>query len=333
MNQGSRPFPAQYMVDKIRHSFKQKRGFSVFVLLLIGVAGWVFFTGLYTVEVDEVAVIQRFGKYNRQAGPGLHFKLPDGIEKRTNIRVQKVNTQEFGFRTLKAGVRSDYEQGDRFRDESLMLTGDLNCAIVEWLVQYRISDPATYLFKVRDVEGTLRDLSEASMREIIGDRSINEVITKRLEIADEAKVKLQKSLDNANTGLIVVNLELKNTNVPEPVQPSFNEVNQAQQEKERMIYEAREDYNKAIPAARGEAQRIIRSAEGYALDRVNKASGDSSRFVSLYEAYRESKDVTRRRMYLEAMREIMPKLGSKFILEEGRSDILPLLNLNKGGSR
>ncbi|MFP4415904.1 MAG: FtsH protease activity modulator HflK [Chitinispirillaceae bacterium] len=321
------------MLEKLKSYFNKKRSFSIFILLIIGIAGWVFFTGLYTVAVDEIAVIQRFGKYNRQAGPGLRFKLPDGIEKRTNIRVQKINTQEFGFRTIKAGVKSDYERGAKYKDESLMLTGDLNCAIVEWLVQYRISEPVAYLFAVRDVEGTLRDISEATMREIIGDRSINEVITNRLEIADEAKLKLQTSLEKANTGLTVVNLELKNTNVPQSVEPSFNEVNQAQQEKERMIYEAREDYNKAIPAARGEAQRVVRAAEGYALDRINTAHGDSARYVSLYEAYRHSKDVTRRRLYLEAMREIMPRMGKKFIMEDGQKGILPLLNLNKGGSQ
>ncbi len=298
---------------------------------MVIVGGWIFFTGLYTVDVNEVAVIQRFGKYSRQEEPGLHFKLPDGIEKRTNIEVQKVFTEEFGFRTERAGVRSEYAPEGQFIDESLMLTGDLNTAVVPWLVQYRISDPRHYLFRVRDVEGTLRDLSEAVMREVVGDRSINEVITQRLAIADQVKVDLQEALDEANTGLTILNIELKNTNVPGPVQPSFNEVNQALQEKERMIYEAREEYNKAIPSARGEAEKIISESEGYAVDRINTARGDSARFVALYDEYARAKDVTRRRLYLETMREILPNIGSKYVVDDQQKGVLPLLNLDKKG--
>jgi membrane protease subunit HflK len=318
-------------VRDVQVRFRGRQRLVVGLVALTVLAGWIFFTGLYTVSVDEVAVIQRFGKYNRQRGPGLRFKWPDGIEKRTNVKVKEIKRQEFGFRTLKSGVKTQYDQSSKFDDESLLLTGDLNCAMVEWLVQYRISDPVAYLFKVHDVEGTLRDLSEASMREIIGDRSINEVITERLEIADKAKVELQVDLDTANTGLTVVNVELKNTNVPGPVQPSFNEVNQALQEKERMIYEAKEDYNKAIPAARGEAQRTIRASEGYALDRINKAKGDSARFVARHDSYRVAKDVTRRRMYLEALSEMLPKLGNKYIVDSEQKNVLPLLNMGRTG--
>ncbi|MBD3391899.1 MAG: FtsH protease activity modulator HflK [Chitinivibrionales bacterium] len=325
------PFDPNDLIRRVQGRFRGHRRFTLGVLALIVVGGWIFFTGLYTVSADEIAVIQRFGKYHRQRGPGLRFKWPDGIEKRTNVKVKEVKKEEFGFRTLKSGVQTQYDRGDKYVGESLVLTGDLNCAVVEWLVQYQINDPVKYLFKVRDVEGTLRDLSEASMREIIGDRSINEVITERLEIADKAKVDLQELLAAANTGLRVVNVELKNTNVPPPVQPSFNEVNQALQEKERMIYEAREDYNKAIPAARGEAQRTIRAAEGYAVDRTNKAKGDSARFVSLHNSYRTAKDVTRRRMYLEALSEVLPRLGNKYIVDSDQKNLVPLLNMQKTG--
>jgi membrane protease subunit HflK len=319
---------------RIRRFFNARRSLSITIIALVIVGGWIFFTGLYTVAVDEVAIIQRFGRYNRQEGPGLHFKWPDGIEKRTNVSVQNVFVEEFGFRTRRAGVRSEYSAEDQYLEESLMLTGDLNTAVAPWLVQYRISDPRNYLFRVRDVEGTLRDLSEAVMREVVGDRSINEVITERLAIADEAKGKLQSALGEASTGLTILNIELKNTNVPGPVQPSFNEVNQALQEKERMIYEAREEYNKAIPSARGEAEKIISEAEGYAVDRVNTARGDSARFVALHDEYARSKDVTRRRMYLETMSDVLPNLGSKYVVDDDQEGILPLLNLGeKGGSR
>jgi len=208
-----------------------------------------------------------------------------------------------------------------------MLTGDLNVAVVPWIVQYRIKDPYKYLFKVRNVIPTLRDLTEATMRMVVGDRSINEVISKRGEIADQAKVLLQKELDEAETGINVVTIEMKKTNVPEPVQPSFNEVNQATQEKERMVYQAREEYNKAVPAAKGNAEKTIKSAEGYALDRINRAKGDAARFLSLYAEYSKAKDVTRRRIYLETMKDLFPRLGSKYIIDADQKNVLPLLNL------
>ena len=210
-----------------------------------------------------------------------------------------------------------------------MLTGDLNVAVVPWIVQYRINDPYKYLFKVRNVRTTLRDLAEAAMRLVVGDRSINEVINKRQEIAAECQKFLQKELDEAETGIKVVNIEMKKTNVPEPVQPSFNEVNQAVQEKEKMIYQAREAYNKVIPAARGNAEKTVREAEGYALDRVNRAKGDASRFLALYEEYAKAENVTRRRLYLEAILEIFPKMGNKYIVDADQTNLLPLLNLGK----
>jgi membrane protease subunit HflK len=287
----------------------------------------------YTVGVDEVGVVQRFGEYTRTTQPGLNFKLPRGIEKITKVKVRRVYKEEFGFRTLEAGVRTRYASGSAYLNEALMLTGDLNVAVVPWIVQYRINDPYKYLFKVRNVRSTLRDLTESTMRLVVGDRSITEVINKREEIADQAEVLLQKELDEAETGINVTTIEMQKTNVPQPVEPSFNEVNQAIQEKERMIYQAREAYNKIIPQARGEAEKTIKSAEGYALDRINRAKGDAARFLALYEEYSKAEDVTRRRLYLEAIREIYTKLGSKYIVDAGQNNLLPLLNLGqpKGG--
>jgi membrane protease subunit HflK len=210
-----------------------------------------------------------------------------------------------------------------------MLTGDLNVAVVPWIVQYRVKDPYNYLFKVRNVLRLLVDMSEATMRLVVGDRSINEVINKRGEMAIEAKELLQKEMDLAESGLHIVTIEMKRTNVPAPVQPSFNEVNQATQEREQLIYEAREDYNKAIPAARGEAERTVRVAEGYALDRVNRAKGDAARFTTFYQEYAKAKDVTRRRLYLEALGDVFPKLGDKWIVDSDQKGLLPLLNLGK----
>ncbi len=302
---------------------------AILILLIIG------YSSFYTVAVDEVGVVQRFGKFVRITQPGLNFKLPAGIEKVTKVKVRFIFKEEFGFRTIRAGVRTQYARASAYLNEALMLTGDLNVALVPWIVQYRVKDPYKFLFKVRDVRGTLRDLSESTMRLVVGDRSINEVISKREEIAAEAEIALQKELDEAETGIKVVNIELKKTNVPEPVQPSFNEVNQAIQEKEKLIYQAREQYNKVIPAAKGNAEKTIKAAEGYALDRVNRAKGDAARFLALYKEYVKAKDVTRRRIYLEAIAEIFPKLGKKYIIDAEQKNLLPLLQLEKaeGGKR
>ena len=318
-------------VDELVQKFKQLKIPGGWIILLLVVLVYLGSSAFYTVAVDEVGVVQRFGKYARTVEPGLHFKLPTGIEKVTKVRVRFVYKEEFGFRTLQAGVRTQYAAGEAYDSESLMLTGDLNVAVVPWIVQFRIRDPYNYLFKVRNVRSTLRDLSESTMRLVVGDRSINEVISKREEIADQARGLLQKDLDEAETGINVVTIEMKKTNVPAPVQPSFNEVNQATQEKERMIYQAREEYNKAIPAAKGNAEKTIKAAEGYALDRVNRAKGDASRFVAQYKEYAKAKDVTRRRLYLESLKDLFPKLGKKYIIDADQKNLLPLLNLGKEG--
>jgi membrane protease subunit HflK len=238
-----------------------------------------------------------------------------------------VYKEEFGFAGTRNNTRNRFTSGREDLNVSLMLTGDLNVALVPWIVQYRIKDPRDYLFKIRNPRKLLVDMSEAAMRLVVGDRSINEVISKREEIAIEARQELQKELDMAETGIHVVTIEMKKTNVPGPVQTSFNEVNQAVQEKEKMIYQAKEDYNKAIPAARGEAERTIKAAEGYALNRVNRAQGDASRFKSIYNEYVVAKDITKRRLYLETMKDLFPKLGQKYIIDADQKNLLPLLNL------
>ncbi len=300
------------------------KGWAIIVIII---AVYLASTMFYTVAVDEVALVQRFGKYVRLTQPGLNFKLPRGIEKVSKVRVRHVYKEEFGFRTVQAGVKSRYASGGPYELESLMLTGDLNVAVVPWVVQYRIRAPYNYLFKVEDVRSTLRDLAESTMRLVVGDRSINEVISKRQDIADEAQQLLQKELDEASTGVQVTTIELKRTNVPEPVQPSFNEVNQAIQEKEKMIYQAKQEYNRIIPQARGNAEKTVRSAEGYALERVNRARGDAARFLALYEEYSRAPEVTRRRLYLEAMREVYPMLGEKYLVDSEQKNLLPLLGL------
>jgi len=298
---------------------------------VIGIVILIFVSGtFYTVQPDQNAVIQRFGRYVRKTGPGLHFKLPLGIEKTTKIKVKYIFKQEFGFRAQSPGIRTQYSAGN-FEDESIMLTGDLNIADMEWIVQFNVQDPYKTLFKVRDPVKIIRDISEAVMRQIVGDRSITNVLTiGRIDINNAAKKLMQKILDGYDTGIHIVTVKLENVNPPDQVKPAFNEVNEAKQEREQMINQAWETYNKQIPRAKGEAEKVIRQAEGYALNRVNRAKGDASRFLSIYEQYKLAEDVTRRRMYLETMSDILPKAGSKYIVDSDEKSILPLLNLKKG---
>ncbi len=326
-HKGGPPPQMEDLLNQIKN-WKITRGPLWLGLLMILVAA--VYSSFFTIDSGAVGMVQQFGKYVRTAPPGLNFKLPFGIEHVNKVPQEKIFREEFGLPLDISGQASRQISTDEDASAALMLTGDLNVAVVPWIVQYRIKDPYNYLFKVKDVRGLLRDLSEASMRLVVGDRSINEVITKREEIADEAKAVLQTELDRAETGLLVANLELKRTNVPVPVQPSFNEVNQSLQEKEKMIYQAREEYNKAIPAARGEAERTIKLSEGYALERINRAKGDAARFKSVYAEYVKAQDVTRRRLYLETIKALLPKLGPKYIVDDNQKNFLPFLNLAKG---
>ncbi|MFP4445219.1 MAG: FtsH protease activity modulator HflK [Desulfosudaceae bacterium] len=331
---GDGGMPPQF--DDLINKFKGFN-FSWIPAVLIILAVIVIFLGwsmIYTVDINEVGVVQRFGAYARTEPSGLHLKLPQGIEKVTKVKVMRVYKEEFGFQTLESTDSASYTSDKQLFDntnigESLMLTGDLNVALVPWIVQYRIKDPYKYLFKVRDVDKLLRDMSEAAMRLVVGDRSINEVISSRVEIANEAMQILQEEMDKADSGISIDAVELKKTNVPQEVQPSFNDVNQALQEKEKVIQEARREYNQAVPAARGEADRVVKAAEGYALERVNKAEGDADKFIQVYNEYKTAEDVTRRRLYLETMDRVLPKLGKKYIVDSEQDNLLPLLNLGK----
>jgi len=290
-------------------------------------------TMFYQIDTDSVGVITRFGKYIDTTQPGLHVKVPMGIDKVVRVPVQRVQKEEFGFRTIKAGIRTEYIKG-RDKDVSLMLTGDLNSAVVEWIVQYQIGNPVDYLYNVRNVSSIIRDASESVMRKVVGDRSVDEVIIlSRREIAQESKDQLQDMLDSMGAGIHVVTLELKDVNPPDPVKPAFNEVNEAKQEMERMVNEAWESYNKIIPKAKGEAEKTIRQAEGYGLNRVNRAKGDADKFLAIWKEYNRAKDVTKRRLYLEAMNEIYPQIEKKYIIDSSQKGLLQLLNLNETGGK
>lgn len=295
------------------------------VLLLIVLANT-----FYQVQPEEVGVVVRFGRYIRTSEPGLRAKLPF-MEQVHLIPVQRQLKEEFGFRTTGTGEgrRSQYSP-QAFAQEAVMLTGDLNVAVVEWIVQYRISDPYKYLFRVRNIPGTFRAMNEAVMRQVVGDRTVTEVLTIGRQ-AIEARVEelLEELVQEYEMGLTIEQVVLQDVNPPDPVKPSWDEVNQAQQQRDRMINEARAEYNKVIPRARGEAQQAILEAEGYALNRVNRAQGESARFRSLQEAYRRAPDVTRRRLYLETMERVLPRTGGRLIVDPDTRGIIPLLPLDR----
>ena len=315
--------------DEVQPYFRLITPKRIILVVVILLAVAMALTSMYTVEADEVAVVLRFGKYIDTTQPGLRFKLPFGIDQVIGVPVQRVFKEEFGFRTLRAGVRTQYDPRD-YSDESLLLTGDLNIADVEWVAQYQISEPRKFLFNIRDATRSLRDLSEAVMRTVVGDRTVTEVLTVgRIEIAAEVKQRLQELLDLYNTGLLLVNVTLQDVNPPETVKPSFNAVNEAKQEKEKLINEARTDYNESVPKAKGVARQQILEAEGYALKRVNEARGDADRFNAIRQEYQNAKAVTRRRLYLEAMNAVLPKVKEIYVIDGDSSAPLPILQLDR----
>lgn len=317
--------------DKAKESF-QKIIKNIRIIVVVVVVLVAIISTFFQVGAEEVGVITRLGKYNRTLESGLNFKIPF-VETVYKVPVERQQKQEFGFRTTSVGVQSTFSKAGA-EDESLMLTGDLNLADVEWVVQYRIDNPYNFLFKVRDPENTLRDISESGMRQIVGDRTVNEVLTVgRAEIASKLKVLIQDLSNEYELGIRVEQVVLQDVTPPEPVKPAFNAVNEAQQEKETLINQAKSEYNKVIPKAAGQAEETIQKAEGYATERVNNAKGEVARFNELYVEYAKAPEVTKSRIYLETMQEVIPKLGEKIIMDDKGSNVLPLLQMTSQSAK
>lgn len=297
-------------------------------MILVGVGVVILaFGSIVTIEPEEVGVITRFGQYIRTIDPGLNFKIPF-FESVYKVPIERQQKLEFGFRTTNADVRTEYTRGGGVKGESLMLTGDLNLADVEWVVQYRIQDPYQYLFKAKNPVTTLRDISESAMRQVVGDRTVNEVLTVgRAEIAAELEVLVQDICNDYTLGVAIDQIVLQDVNPPDAVKNAFNAVNQAQQEKETLINQARSEYNKVIPKAKGQAQETIQKAEGYATERINNARGEVVRFTEIYKEYVKAPEVTRKRIYLETMGDVIPKLENVIITDPEAQNVLPLLQM------
>jgi len=294
--------------------------------------GWFLLSSFVTIPADAVGVRTRFGKFNDILQPGLCFRLPFGIDRVEKVPVQRQLKLEFGFAT--PDRTNPFQAGEEPQAEKSMVTGDLNMAMVEWVVQYRVEDAKEYLFHARDPALILRDTSESVMREVVGDRTVDEVITiGRQEIEHAALLGLQELAKRYGLGMSVLLVQLRNVHPPQPVQASFNEVNQAQQEMQQSINLANGEYNRAVPRARGEAARKISEAQGYATKRTNEARGDAERFSAVLAEYLKAPDVTRQRLYHETMKEVLPKLERKVILDERAQQILPLFQLDREPSK
>jgi membrane protease subunit HflK len=316
-------------------SFDGGSGRGILTIIGVIIAIWGLWSSFYTVQPEERAVIKRLGKVIGIADPGLHFRLPFGIDTAQFVATERVLKEEFGFRTTgrTRDGKSVYSDDD-YTSESLMLTGDLNVIDVEWVVQYRIGDPIKYLYAMREPRGTLRDLSESVMRRVVGNRIGSEVLTTgRVEISATARDEIQSAMGRYDNGIQVITVELQNVIPPPRVQPAFNEVNEARQERERMINEAMKQANQAIPRTEGEANRVISEAEGYATERVNLAHGESARFESVLAEYRVAPEVTRSRLYLETLKQVLPKVGSVLVVQDGQIPPVPLLNLRDAQPR
>ena len=321
--------------NHFKKQFGQKKGFLPLVIIafLILVGGY---SSMYEVDTEETGVVLRFGKFNSFAEPGLHFKMPLGVDRVYLVQTGRVLKEEFGFRTIKPDVRSTYTKKG-LEEESLTLTGDLNVSDVEWIVQFQVSDPFKFIFRIKDPVGTIRDIAEAMVRKAIGNANVTEVLTtERALLANEIQVDLQSTLNNYDIGVRIVTVKFQDVTPPDPVKAAYNEVNESEQQRESLIFQAREQFNREVPRARGEAKKVLQEAEGYAVERVNKARGETNRFLALLTEYRKAPSVTRSRIYLETLEEVLPRLDEIYVMDAQNAGALPLLPLRKaleGGAK
>ena len=314
--------------DHLKNKFSPQKGIlPLLILVLLLVLGG--YSSFYEVDTEETGVVLRFGEFSGFAEPGLHFKVPFGVDQVYLVPTGRVLKEEFGFRTVSPGVRTTYSKRG-LEEESLTLTGDLNVSDVEWIVQFQVSDPYKYIFNIKDPVGTIRDIAEAMVRKAIGNANVTEVLTtERAALAGEIEQNLQETLNAYDIGVRIVTVKFQDVNPPEQVKAAFNEVNEAEQQKESLIFQAREQYNREVPKARGVAKSAIQEAEGYSVERINKARGETNRFLALLAEYKKAPEVTRRRIYLETLEEVLPRLEEVYVMDAQSGGLLPLLPLRK----
>jgi membrane protease subunit HflK len=298
---------------------------KIIIIILAVIAFQVIYSSFYTIEPGQRGVILRFGKYAKLASPGLNFKLPL-IDDVIKVDIETVRKEEFGFRTKIPGEQTVYQK-EGYDIESLMLTGDKNVIDVEWIVQYKVRDPVNFIFKIVNVKQAIRDVSETAVRRVVGNMDFDYVLSNREIVAADGARELQAALDSYESGVNIVTLQLQDVNPPETVKPAFNEVNEADQDMKRLVNEAEEAYNRVIPRARGQAKEMLEEAHGYAIQRVNESKGNTARFLAVLKEYKMAEEITRRRMYLETMQEVLPTLTDIYVIDKEQNSILPLLNI------
>ena len=282
-------------------------------------------TGIYIVGPDEVGVVRTFGKFSRVVQSGLNWKFPAPIETVDTPKVTEVKRVEIGFRTLKNGQYRNVEK------ESLMLTGDENIVDAEMIVQYKIKDPVSYLFNIVAPELTVRQAAEASLRTVVGRNKIDETLTTgKFTIQEETKSQLQSILDNYNSGIHIVAVQLQDVSPPKEVLGAFKDVASAKEDKNRMINQAEGYRNDVIPKARGEGEAMIRDAEGFKQSRIKRSEGDAAKFTTILKEYRKAKSITEKRLYLETMEKVLPDIEKIIVPDKNNGNMLNLLNLNTG---
>jgi membrane protease subunit HflK len=319
------------LLAQLQRNWRGYRAGPILGVAAVVVALIVLWSSWFTVQPEETGVVQRFGRVVRTAGPGLHGKWPFGIETVRLVPTARVLKEEFGFRSLAGppGQRTQYAGNQAYKTESLMLTGDLNVIDVQWILQYRIEDPIRYLFQVRDPRQTIRDITEAVMRRVVGNRLGSDVLTVgRVAVSTQVREEVQQILRDYQTGVRLVTVELQDVTPPDPVKPAFNEVNEARQDKERTINQAEEQVNRELPRAGGEAARSVREAEGYAIERVNRARGEATRFQAVLAEYQQAPEVTRRRLHLEALGRFMTETKGLYIVDSDQKAMVPWLSLD-----
>ncbi len=294
--------------------------FFQWVILGLFVAAYGALSSFYQVETTQKGVITRLGAFYDIADEGLHLKLPFGIDQVYKVEVTRIHEEQFGFR--KDGRKLSAPQLNK---ESLMLTGDLKLAVVEWIVQYQVHDARKFLFNAVGVSTNIRDISISVMRRVVGDKLVSDVLTvDRVSIAEAARRLTQETLDRFDMGVTITNLNLQNVNPPESVRDAFNEVNVARQEKDQLINQAKGAYNKVIPEAGGKALSMVAEAEAYAVNIVNKAKGDAEKFKTVLTAYRTAPEITRRRLYLDTMEEVFSQADRFTIVDPDVKGLIPI---------
>ena len=296
-------------------------GLIIGILFLLNIV----YSAFYTIAPGEKGVVLRFGRYVKTTSSGLNFKLPL-MDEVIKVDVENVRKEEFGFRTKVPGHRTEYQKTG-FDAESLMLTSDRNVIDLEWIIQYKVHDPISFAFKVKDVKQAVRDSSEVALRRIVGNMTFDYVLSNREMLAAATQREVQTSLDRYQAGIKIVTVQLQDVNPPEKVKPAFNEVNEADQDMKRLVNEAEESYNREVPKARGDAKKMLEEAQGYAVERVNLAQGEASRFLAILKEYKGGPEVTRRRMYLETMQEVLPKVTEIYVVDGSKGGLLPFLDV------